>query len=276
MNDLLYAAVMKLLHPLVRILLRNGVTYGIFADLAKRVYVNVAGEEPGIGRKKQTVARISVITGLNRKDVGRMKRLPSIREAQAVKKYNRAARVIGGWIRDERYMDSKGSPIDLPLEGAGPTFTDLVRNYSGDATVRSILDELLRVGAVEKTGDGRVRLLVRAYIPRMDGSGILNVLGSDVRDLISTIDHNIVVSQTETGEKFFQRRLAYDHLPVEVLPRLRRKTRKKGQKLLEEMNLWLSKRDRDVNPEAGGTGRKRAGFGIYYFEEDFEDGGEAS
>jgi hypothetical protein len=276
MNDLLYAAVLKLLHPLVRILLRNGVTYGIFADLARRVFVSVASEESGVRGKKQTMARISVITGLNRKAVGQIKKIPAFRSTQAAKKFNRAARVIGGWIQDERFMDSKGKPLELPVEGPGPSFNGLVRSFSGDATVRSILDELMRVGAVEKTPEGRIRLLVRAYIPRMDGEGILNILGFDVRDLISTIDHNIIVSQSQTGEKFFQRRLSYDNLPVEVLPKLRAKTGKKGQKLLEAMNLWLSRYDRDVNPNVRGTGRKRAGIGVYYFEEDSGDGGDAS
>ena len=44
----LFAAILKLLRPLVRILLRNGVPYGAFADIAKRVYVDVAAQEFGV------------------------------------------------------------------------------------------------------------------------------------------------------------------------------------------------------------------------------------
>ncbi|MEX1290347.1 MAG: DUF6502 family protein, partial [Desulfobacterales bacterium] len=55
----LYAAVLKLLRPLMRILLRNGVSYGTFADLAKWIYVDVAAKEFGIKGRKQTTSRVS-------------------------------------------------------------------------------------------------------------------------------------------------------------------------------------------------------------------------
>ena len=44
----LLAAIIKLLQPLVRILLRNGIPFGTFADLAKHVYVKMAMEEFGL------------------------------------------------------------------------------------------------------------------------------------------------------------------------------------------------------------------------------------
>jgi hypothetical protein len=42
---------------------------------------------------------------------------------------------------------------------------------------------------------------------------------------------------------------------------------KSAQVLLEKLDAWLSSQDRDVNPQAGGSGRNTAGVGIYYFEE---------
>lgn len=60
----------------------------------------------------------------------------------------------------------------------------------------------------------------------------------------------------------------YDNLPGEIIPRLRRLTEDQGQALLEELDRFLSRYGRDTNPESEGTGRKRAGIGIYYFEED--------
>ncbi|MFQ5937243.1 MAG: DUF6502 family protein [Acidiferrobacterales bacterium] len=38
------------------------------------------------------------------------------------------------------------------------------------------------------------------------------------------------------------------------------------------MDRWMAEHDRDTRPNVKGTGRKRAGIGIYYFEEDFEEG----
>jgi hypothetical protein len=276
MQKPLLAAINKLLYPLVRILLRNGVAYGVLADVLKRIYVDVAGEEFDIPGRKQTISRISVITGLSRREVGRVKSLTPIEDTEAPKRYNRAARVIGGWIREERYLDAEGQPKTLPLDGDGATFSDLVRQFSGNIPVRAILDELLRVGAVDRVNGNKVRLLVHAYLPRTDEAGMLDILGTDVRDLITTIDHNIRATSKGDGDRYYQRKVVYNNLPQEIIPKLREMSQADAQKLLESIDRWLSKYDRDINPNAEGSGRKRAGVGIYYFEEDYENGRSAS
>ena len=157
----LFAAILKLLRPLVRILLRNGVPYGAFADIAKRVYVDVAAQEFGVPGKKQTNSRISTITGLSRKEVHRVKELGDANDEGALERYNRAARVVTGWIRNSRFTNESGDPSILPFEGEGETFSGLVRMFSGDVPPRAILDELIQVGVVEQIG-GHIRLLTRA------------------------------------------------------------------------------------------------------------------
>ena len=269
----LFAAVTKLLRPLIRILLRNGIPYGIFADLAKRVYVDIAADEFGIPGRKQSISRISIITGLSRKEISRVNLLPEQRDEDATERYNRAARVISGWVRDRDFLDDQNHPAELRMEGSGPTFNELVRRFSGDVPARAVLDELLHVGAVERVGTHSIRLIQRAYLPKTDEASMLDILGTDVQALISTIDHNL---RSRTQESFFQRKVAYDNLPVEIVQELRRLSSSKGQTWLEEMDRWLAQHDRDINPSVGGSGRIRAGVGIYYFEEELEKGGTAS
>ncbi len=265
-TNALSAAVTTLLRPLVRILLRNGVPYGVFADLAKRVYVDVATEKFALPGRKQSKSRVSILTGLSRKEVLRVQRLPAPDDAGAAARYNRAARVVAGWVRDPRFKDENGAPRDLPTDGDGETFGDLVKSYSGDAPARAVLDELLRVGAVIRLEDGRVRLAARSYIPRSSEVDKIGILGSDVADLVATIGRNI----DDPANAVFQRKVCYDNLPAEALPELARLAAEQGQAVLEQLDGWLARRDRDTNPEAGGTGRKRAGVGIYYFDEDVD------
>ncbi len=248
----------------MRILLSYGVAYDAFAEIAKRVYVAVATDEFGIPGRKQSKSRVSILTGLSRKEVLRVKRLPNPDDLGAAQRYNRAARVISGWVRTPIYLDASGNPADLPFEGGNASFSELVRFFSGDAPARAILDELLRVGAVERTPAGKVRLLERSYIPTKGQVEKIGILGTDTSDLISTIDHNI----RREDVPFYQRKVCYDNLPSEALPQLKRMAGRKAQKLLEDLDRWLSARDRDVNPRAGGTGKRRAGVGIYYFEDD--------
>jgi hypothetical protein len=273
MNDkhlkLLSAAVLRLLRPLVRILLRNGVSYSTFSDFVKWVYVDVASKEFGIEGRKQSTSRVSVITGLSRKEVMRVRKLPKPDDSASTERYNRAARVIAAWRRDRNFLDAEGRPAPLPMAGADVSFSELVKRFSGDVPVRATLDELIRVGAVERLEDGSVSLLTRTYIPERSDADKLHILGTDVAHLMSTFDHNL---KSDPIGPFFQRKVAYDNLPDEVLPGFRKHSAKKAQTLLESLDRWLAQRDRDVTPTVKGSGRNNAGIGIYYFEEPYSIG----
>lgn len=258
-------ATLQLLRPLVRILLRNNVPHQAFADLAKRVYVEVANAEFGIPGKKQTVSRIAILSGLTRKDVQRLLMPPPHAQSMADKEYHRGSRVMTGWLRDPKYGNGKGHPRLLPLKGRGATFNALVKSYSGDIPVRSVLDELLRVGAVKQLKDGRICLVSRGYIPQNGLTEKLRVLGADTEDLISTIDHNIYGTPTEPR---FQRKVMYDNVPIDAAKEFRTVAAAEGQELLEKLDRWLAHRDRDTNPSSKGSGRVRVGLGIFQIEEE--------
>ena len=264
----LSAAALRLLRPLVRIMLREGISYKTFVDLVKWVYVDVAMKEFGIEGRKQSISRVSVITGLSRKEVLRVRRLERPDDSASAEKYNRAARVIAGWRRDKDFLDAKGRPASLPMIGKGATFAELTRRFSGDVPVRALLDELIRIGAVKRLRNNRIRLIARVYVPEGSNVDKLQILGTDVSYLIATIDHNL-----QHGDRipFFQRKVFYDNLPDEALPKFRKLSTKKAQRLLELLDRWLAEHDRDINTSVEGTGRNRAGLGIYYIEEPYED-----
>jgi hypothetical protein len=264
----LYSAVLRLLRPLVRILLRNGVSYTTFADLAKWVYLDVATKEFDISGRKQSTSRVSILTGLSRREVMRVRLLSRPDVAASTERHNRAARVIAGWRREREFLDAQGHPLPLPMEGRGPTFGALVNRFSGNVPPRAVLDELKRVGAVQELKDGRLCLRARAYIPKSTDAGRHHLLGTDVRHLISTIDRNL---NPGPSGPLFQRKVAYDNLPIEVLPEFRSRFTEKAQALLESADRWLAQRDRDATPSVKGTGRHRAGFGIFFFEEPYAE-----
>ena len=260
----LIAAVLKLLRPLTRILLRKGVSFGTFSDFAKWVYVDVAYREFGIKGRKQSTSRVSVITGLSRREVMRVRKLPRPDVTSSAERHNRAVRVIAAWCRESDFLDSKGHPATLPFEGQGATFSELVKRFSGNVPPRAVLDELIHAGAATRQDDGKISLLTQAYIPKHVEAHKLNILGTDAHHLISTIDHNL---KPETAEPIFQRKVSYDNLPDEILPMFRKKFAPKAQALLESADRWLARHDRDITPTVKGTGRNRSGFGIFFFEE---------
>ena len=267
-DNALMAAVARILRALARVLLRHGVPFQAFADLAKQAYVQSAREEFAIPGRKQTISRLAVLTGLTRKEIQRLAETTQASDQEALDRYNRAARVVSGWVRDTAFRGEDGQPRTLPVEGEDICFTELVRRYSGDMPPRAVLDELLRVGTVTRTADGNVRLIEHAYIPRKSDSDKLAILGADVYDLIDTIDHNLI----DKDHPRFQRKLMYDNLPIEAVEKFRVFSAARAQALMEELDNWLSRHDRDVNPASEGTGRARAGMGIFYFEENLDSG----
>jgi hypothetical protein len=264
-DQALSAAALRILRALVRILLRYGMPFEGFSELAKRVYIEVAAKDFAIPGRKQSISRISTLTGIYRREVSRIMDLPEIDDTEITARHNRAARVIGGWLHDPDYSEPDGTARVLALDGDKPSFTHLVRKYSGDIPTRAILDELKRVGAVNQEEDGSIHLLSRAYVPQHGEADMIGILGTDVTDFISTIDHNL---QQDGANSRLQLKVAYDNLPREAIEEFQVLASQRGRELLEEFNTWLADHDRDSNPDSEGTGQVRAGFGVYYFEED--------
>lgn len=256
-------AVARLLRPLFRVLLRHGKSYRAFEDVAKRTYVEVAMGDFGIPGKKPSVSRASILSGLTRKEVQRLLQAPALEDAGSGERRNRAARVLTAWLRDTDFLDPQGDPRPLDLEGE-QGFATLVKRHSGDMPTRAVLDELLRVGAVERLPDGRVALLSRGYVPRQGAGEMVNMLGADVADLIETIDHNL--HQADQAPRF-QRKVMYRGVPVQALPAFRALSAKQAQALLEQLDLWLQDVDNGHPPDTDARPGARVGMGIYYFEE---------
>lgn len=263
----LNTAIDMALRALARVLLRNGVSFQSFTALAKRAYIDVALSDFQVEGRKPSISRVAVITGLTRKDIQQILSDEGSRDIEEGERYNRAARVIAGWVRDRDFHDRSGEPLALKTDEGSKSFAELVRRYSGDMPARAVLDELVRVGAVEQTDEGRIHLRARVYIPTTSDADKLLILGHDVAALITTIDHNM---QHGAADARFQRKVMYDNLPAEVLPKFRALSGARAQKLLEELDRWLAEHDRDANPAVKGTGRMCAGLGIYYFERPHE------
>ena len=60
---------------LVRTLLRNGISYGEFDQVARKYFVDVAYRDLAPAGKKQTVSNVAILTGLNRKEVKKLSEL---------------------------------------------------------------------------------------------------------------------------------------------------------------------------------------------------------
>jgi Family of unknown function (DUF6502) len=267
MNSAMKSAIVRLLRPLVRIMLRYGVSHGEFEELAREVYVQSAEEDFPVAGRKQSVSRIAILTGLHRKEVSRLRRPAEPSSGQS--SYNRGVRIISGWCRDKEFQDDRGRPLVLEPEGNKASFTALVKRYSGDIPARAVLDELLRVNAVRRDPDGKIALSNdSAYVPGNDKDAQFQILGASVADLLDTLDYNL---QEADGQTRLQLTTAYNNLPRSAVDSFRSLSRREARSFLKKMDKWLAAHDRDVNEDAGGEGRMRSGIGIYYIEQEVDE-----
>jgi Family of unknown function (DUF6502) len=264
-------AIRRLLRPIVRQLIAYGVTYPAFNRIVRELYIEVADQQFALPFKRQTDSRVSLVTGINRKEVSQLRRRRKAAKAAAQVESVEVedtimTHIIGRWMAGPPYADAAGHPLQLPYEAPprSASFARLVREIGADVPVRSVLDELLHVGVVELLPDGDVCLRLEAHIPAADAEGKLALLGSDPAEVFSTIIHNI----ERPDAARLQRKVVYDNIGADALPALSAAAREIGEEFIRRANALLASYDRDRNPDAPGGRRARVVLGAYYFEDE--------
>ncbi len=253
----LHNAVRNILTALFRTLLRNGIAYGEFDQIARKCFIDVAYREFGPSGKKQTVSNVAILTGLNRKEVKRMLEHESDQPNIAKRQYNRSIRVIGGWVNDPEFLRIDGLPKDLAYDGEY-SFTTLVRKYSGDIPVAAMQKALTKSNNICMTEDNQVRLLSHAYLPSDDPEEHINILGIDAGQLIDTINHNITADKQDLR---FQRKASNHQVSTHAIPAVKRFLARKGQSFLEEVDHYLIEHESEEDESTA-----ELSIGIFYHE----------
>ncbi len=265
----LLAAFRRLLRPLARILIRHGIAYGEFAEVAKTVFVETAAEDFALPGRKSSGSRIAILTGLTRKEVKRL--VDQARQGKPVSRTNpsRAGRVLAGWHSDPRFTGS-GGPLALPFDSdSGPSFSELVRRYSGDMPARAMLEELDRVSAVDMTDEEQIRPTGRVYIPFELDKESVERLGQTLHDLGDTLAFNLDPAREGTA-KFERRVYPADLMGSGKAHAFRAISAEKGQELLEYLDDWLNTTG-DTESEQRTV---RAGVGVYFFSNSVDKSGD--
>ena len=183
------------LKPFARILLRFGIGYKEFEEIAKLAFVDVASSDFGIRGRPTNISRVAVMTGLTRKEVRRV-RDDLANESDLVALSNTPLlRLIHNWYTNEDFLDSSGQPETLPFlsDEADPgksSFTELVRRTGGDIPPGALRTELKRVGAVEEQPNGSLKIVKRTYLPEHAHENLVETLVHLVYPVAMTVAHN--------------------------------------------------------------------------------------
>jgi len=252
------------MRPVIRLCMRLGVSANQANDLMRWLFVDEFYRTESLWHRRQPFAsRAALLSGLSRKEVGRLREVDAVEDAVMTDRHNRALRVLSGWRNDPRFLDEKGTPRPLPLksEQSMASFHALVTAYSGDVPPRTVLDELRRANCVRQEDD-LIHLTDAAYGPYAPAEDFLPAVGLVMSSLGSTADFN--VTNEDGADRRLMRVWYQNNIPLENLPEAQRLIQESTIKFGRELDAQLAKlAHRDRQP---GKEYKRAGMGGFYFE----------
>ena len=268
-RDVIGQALRHALRPLVRALISKGVTAPALYSMLKELYVEVAREAFALEGKPPTDSRVSVLTGVHRKDVRTFRLRSPEDESPMERRVTVMTTVVGRWLADPKTTAADGTPRSLPRQAKdGPSFDSLVGSVSTDVRPRTILDELLRNGivALDEERD-EVSLQVEALLAR-EGDERFHFFARNIGDHIAAAVENIL---TEGGPApFLERAVFYNNLRAASVDEIESRARALAGEILAELNRMGYVRQTADADSGDGEGRasERFRFGVYFFRED--------
>ncbi|CAI8730555.1 RES domain-containing protein [Pseudomonas sp. IT-P258] len=259
----LLKALRHVMQPLVRLMLRKGVTYLVFADLLKEVFVEVADREFRLGEKAPSDSRISLLTGVHRKDVRRLRNTGDPAASTLPENITFGAQLVNAWA-SAPFCNDAGQPQPLPRlasVGGDRSFDALVAKVSTDIRARVVLDEWLRLGIVRLDERERVHLEAQAFVPQKGFDEKAAYLGHNLHDHACAAVHNL----SSEGPAFFERSVHYDALAPMSVEALREAVASEGMQALLSFNRLAAELEFRDLPSL--EPRQRITVGLYFYTE---------
>lgn len=256
----IHAPLARLLRPLVRLLIRSGVTFPALVELLRELYVNVAEYDFALPGKEQTDSRVSLVTGIHRKEVRRLRGAGAPVNAVPAS-VSRTSQILARWLADPQFTDQQGRPLALPrtAEAEAASFDRLVSSITHDVRPRAILDEWLDRKLVFIDPQDRVVLAETAYVPAGGDDARFYYLGRNLHDHIAAAVANV----EENSPRFLERAVHYDGLPEELAAKLKNRSREVAMEALQDLN-----REAHAACETAPQGKWRWTFGVYVYAEE--------
>lgn len=266
-KNALQNACRTLLRPIALLLMKGGMTWKEFAEISKSVFVSVASDEFGIRGRPTNVSRVSILTGISRKEVKRQRDLLAADQPPTSSKTTDATRLLSGWHQDSAYLDEKGAPLPLKETGPAPSFASLFQAYGGDTPEQTLVRELGNAGSVGRDDAGNIVALRRYHMPAEMDEGNVHFFGTNLHDHARTLCNNLTeVSANRLLEGF----AVDDHVHPDAVEEFRAFLDGRGQQILEEIDDWLT--EHRVDESDSSVTPVRLGLGIYAIDGALPEG----
>ena len=258
-------AFLLVLRPVVRILLRYGIGYREFAEIAKTAFVHIASSDYGIRGRPTNISRVAVMTGLTRKEVKRLREKIKSGDSLVAVKTTPLADVLHHWHSERDLVDPDGNPLQLPFVGDGISFTSLVRRFGGDVPAGAMRTELKRIGAVVEDDDGTLRVVSRGLRPDSTHDNLVTLLVHGAYALLSNVAHN---TNPERDGETWAHRIAFSKAVRKAdRGQLRRISKDRISEFAESVDDLFMAYEALHQDESLESKDEAIAVGLYYFEE---------
>jgi len=261
----LVRALRRVLRPLVTLMLARGVTFPFLAELLKGLFVEVADRDFALPGRPQTASRLSLLSGVHRKDVQRLRRDAALPDAEPMPAaISLGAQLVAAWLATPRFCDRRGKPRPLARSasaGGEASFEALVARVSKDIRARAVLDEWLRLGIVRLDARDRVCLNAEAFVPVRGFDEKAYYFGQNCHDHAAAAVANLLAA----GPPFLERSVHYDALSAASAAALAKLSAGAGMAALKSVNRRALQLERDDAKHPGP--RQRINFGVYFYAE---------
>lgn len=253
----------RVLRPLVQILFRAGVRFDEFVELLRGIYTEITIRDALDVGQKISVGKISILSGVARRDVGRLIRtdewlkVPKPTDAPAL------AAVLHRWHTEATFLGPYGVPLELALSGSGSrTFADLVSGSPIPIDVNHAYEQLLAARMISRSGDTHVKVLSRTYVmPEPLSPAVLEYFGSAMTNLASTLNFNMTPDQRE--KRLEKTVFPDDGLPEELLGEFDQFIRERTAELISDVDDWLAAAAR--RPTTNSSQRVVTGLSMFHY-----------
>lgn len=252
-------ALARVLRPVARLLISGGVPFQAAAESLKRAYVDAAARH--FRDQARTDSRLSLLTGLNRKEVRRLT-TPSADEWGPESVTSFASAVFTAWSLRPEWRDAEGRPRLLPRRGED-SFDALVRSVTLDHRPASVLEELVRLGYAECVGEADVRLRGEAFTSQREYADRLGPLAENLEDHADAAVENV----TGESSRFLERSLFADELSEESARLLEQEARAQWKRVHDELIRRADALEAE-DRASGRTTRTRVRIGMYAYSEE--------
>lgn len=259
-------AILLVLRPLARSLLKVGVGYREFSEMAKTAFVETATEDYGLRGRPTNVSRVAVMTGLTRKEVKRIRERGSSSDENVALKTTPVSQILHRWFTDTEFLDQNGEPKPLQLDGDGVTFSYLVKKYGGDVPAGAMRTELRRIDAIKDVDPDMIKPTKRFVYNEELHDRFVGGMAGIIYPAATNLSHNLATP--EEVQRWANFTTASKFIRNSDRGRIMRISEDRISEFIESMDDTyaayeaLSGGNRPENEE------RAVGVGIFYFEED--------